>query len=191
MESREVGVKDWRVVFEQLIEVGLGEDILFFIQVQTYKQVSGITLGHTCNIRFQLGSSLGLLQLHLRRTPDFVLLMVAWGFDCEVDGVPLLFEDVRDAYFFAFALLYHFLDAGLHFDVLVGGGRVDGINWIFAITFSVALLWGFLDDGLVLDFALGPKVVGEHVVPEVLEKIVLEEHLVELCQRVAEQLSSN
>lgn len=105
--------------------------------------------------------------------------------------MPFLFEDIRhsDLLILAF-LLDHLLDPRLHLDVLIRRGRVNRVNRALAIAIIVADLGGLFDDGLILDLALRTEIVGQHVVSEVLEEVVLKEHLVELHQRITEQLSS-
>ena len=49
-------------------------------------------------------------------------------------------------------------------------------------------LRGLLNDSLILNLALWSEVVGEHVFSKVFKELFFEEHLVELCYRVAEQL---
>jgi hypothetical protein len=105
--------------------------------------------------------------------------------------VPLFSEDVRNTDLLVAPLLLEgLLDSALHFDVFVGVGSIDGIDVDLAAgQVSAAGLGSLLDDGLIFELPLGSEVVGEHVVAQVLQEVLLEQHLVELSHRIAEQLS--
>lgn len=110
----------------------------------------------------------------------------------DTDGVSFLLEDIRHSDLLILALLLdHLLDPRLHLDVLIGRGRIDRVNRALAIAIIVADLGGLLDDGLILNSALWTEVICEHVVSEVLEEVLLKEHLVELSQGIAKQLNSS
>lgn len=110
----------------------------------------------------------------------------------DADGVSFLFEDIRYSNLLILALLFdHLLDPRLHLDVLIRRWCIDGVNRALAIAIIIADLRGLLDDRLILNFALRTKIISEHVVSEVLEEVLLKEHLVELSQGIAKQLNSS
>lgn len=178
------------MVFEEFVEVSFREDILLLVKIETDKEISGVSLGDTCDIGLQLSCSSGLLELHLRRTSYLILFLMQRCRD--TNGVPFLLEDIRYSNLLILAfLLDHLLDPRLHLDVLIGRGRIDRVNRALTIAIIVADLGGLLDDGFILNSALWTEVISEHVVSKVLEEVLLKEHLVELSQGIAKQLNSS
>lgn len=108
------------------------------------------------------------------------------------NGMPFLTEDVRNANLLLFPFFFErFLNARLHFDVLIGIRSVNGVYIAFAIGQIGAAGFGcLLDDGLILELAFRTEVIGEHVLSQVFQEVLLEKHLVELSHRVAEQLNA-
>lgn len=84
--------------------------------------------------------------------------------------------------FLVFLLFDHFFDIVLHVNIVRRFGVIKGSRLVgYLMGRNLGLLF---DDCFVENLVFGTKVVGNHKVAKLLQKLILEQHIVELLKRV-------
>ena len=195
VKSCEIDVQDGGVSFQQSVELPLRKNILLLVEVGTCKQEIGVSFGHTGDVGLEFAGLLDLLDieqahafrlLHWEVPVQEVLVLLGY-----VSKSQVFFLEEGRQNLSPFLLAVLFLDHLLYFPLEVyeveGGGAVEGGG--LKLYFCGGHFGLLLDDGLIPDLVLWSEVVGDHVVAQFLEELLLEDHGIEVLKRVAQQLN--